>query len=301
MSTKPPGDIRARVEALAAQAKARREKEEAAAAPKKSAKKALTPDRQLKLELWPEEVRGVPNAALRTAMFTAGKERVFLKEWTPIASVQGIEISARGERLNQHDLDLWEQLLHLQRLQPIGARIEFTAHAMLKALGRPTGGSAHARLHNDLGRLLTSAIEVRWTAARRSFGGNLVSSYFRDEDTDRYVVTFNDDTFNLYAEGYTWIDPAERQSLGRNLIAKALHGLYTSHAKPFPYSVDMLWKLCAGSTKRNEFRRLLRVALDKLTEIGAIDSWRIDSGDLVHVQRKPSRSQIKHMVQRKSK
>ena len=55
----------------------------------KAQKKAAPPDRQLKLELWPEEVRGVPNAALRTAMFTAGKERVFLKEWTPIASVQG--------------------------------------------------------------------------------------------------------------------------------------------------------------------------------------------------------------------
>ena len=268
---------------------------------KASQRAVATPDRQLKLELWPEEVRGVPNAALRTAMFTAGKERVFLKEWTPIASVQGIEISARGERLNQHDLDLWEQLLHLQLLQPLGARIEFTAHAMLKALGRPTGGSSHARLHNDLGRLLTSAIEVRWIDSRRSFGGTLVSSYFRDEDTDRYVVTFNDETLNLYADGYTWIDPAQRQSLGRNLIAKALHGLYTSHAKPYPYSVDMLWKLCAGSTKRNEFRRLLRTALDKRKEIGAVDCWEIDSGDLVHVKRMPTQSQRKHLVRRKSK
>ena len=68
------------------------------AARKVAEAKKAAPDRQLKLELWPEEVRGVPNAALRTAMFTAGKERVFLKEWTPIASVQGIEISARGER-----------------------------------------------------------------------------------------------------------------------------------------------------------------------------------------------------------
>jgi hypothetical protein len=286
MSTKKPT-----LDEKLAAAKARGKKVVAKAAPAK----------QLMLELWPEEVRGVPNAALRTAMFTAGKERVFHKEWTPIASVQGIEISARGERLNQHDLDLWEQLLHLQRLQPLGSRIEFTAHAMLRTLGRPTGGSAHARLHNDLGRLLTSAIEVRWTATRRAFGGNLVSSYFRDEDTDRYVVSFNADTLNLYADGYTWIDPAERKSLGRNLIAKALHGLYTSHAKPYPYSVDMLWKLCAGSTKRNEFRRLLRVALDKLKEIGVINSWEIDEGDLVHVKRTPSQSQRKHLAQRSKK
>lgn len=130
---------------------------------KASQRAVATPDRQLKLELWPEEVRGVPNAALRTAMFTAGKERVFLKEWTPIASVQGIEISARGERLNQHDLDLWEQLLHLQRLQPLGARIEFTAHAMLKALGRPTGG---------LPMLACTTILVAYSPLRLRCGGS---------------------------------------------------------------------------------------------------------------------------------
>jgi hypothetical protein len=251
------------------------------------------------LPIWPEEVRGVPNAVLRGAIFAVSQERLFLKEWTPIAAVDGIEIRAKGERLNQHDLDLWEQLLHLQRESPLGARVEFTAHEMLRALDRPVGGSAHVRLDNDLGRLLTSATEIRWTETRQSFAGGLVSSYFKDEDSDRYVVTFNADTMHLYAQGHTWINADKRKSLGRNLIAKWLHGFYSTHAKPYSYSVDTLWRLSGSTALRNEFRRKLRTAFEKLLATGVIDNWEIDDSDLVHVRRTPTQSQRKHMAKAK--
>lgn len=259
----------------------------------------VVPVKQLMLPLWPEEVRGMPNAVLRGAIFAVSQERHYMKEWTPIAAVDGIEIRAKGERLNQHDLDLWEELLHLQRKAALGARVEFTAHGMLKALGRPVGGSAHARLDNDLGRLLTSATEIRWTATRQSFAGGLVSSYFKDEDSDRYVVTFNADTMQLYSQGHTWIDPKERKALGRNLIAKWLHGFYSTHAKPFAYSVETLWKLSGSTSIRKDFRRYLRAALVELEKLGAIDSWKLDADDLVHVKRTPSPSQRKHLAKSK--
>lgn len=272
--------------------------ERLAAAKARGKKPALkiVPVKQLMLPLWPEEVRGMPNAVLRGAIFAVSQERQYLKEWTPIAAVDGIEIRAKGERLNQHDLDLWEELLHLQRKAALGARVEFTAHSMLKALGRPVGGSAHARLDNDLGRLLTSATEIRWTATRQSFAGGLVSSYFKDEDSDRYVVTFNADTMQLYSQGHTWIDPKERKALGRNLIAKWLHGFYSTHAKPFAYSVETLWKLSGSTSIRKDFRRYLRAALAELEKIGAIDSWKLDADDLVHVKRTASPSQRKHLA-----
>lgn len=266
---------------------------------KKAVVKKATPAPQLMLPLWPEEVRGMPNAVLRGAIFAVSQERHYLKDWTPIAAVDGIEIRAKGERLNQHDLDLWEELLHLQRKAALGARVEFTAHGMLKALGRPVGGSAHARLDNDLGRLLTSATEIRWTATRQSFAGGLVSSYFKDEDSDRYVVTFNADTMQLYTQGHTWIDPKERKALGRNLIAKWLHGFYSTHAKPFSYSVETLWKLSGSTSSRKEFRRKMRSALDELKQLGSINNWEIDASDLVHVKRMPSPSQRKHLAKAK--
>lgn len=257
-----------------------------------------TASRQISLPLWPEEVRGVPNAVLRGAMFTVSKEREVLKELTPIASVDGIEIRYMGQRLNQVDLDLWEMLLHLQRLQPLGNRVEFTAHSMLKALGRGTSGADHEALNNGLARLIGSATEIKWVKERKAFAGALVSSFFRDDETGRYVVKFNQDMATLYGQGHTYIDWEQRQSLGQNSLAKWLHGFYTSHAAPFPYKVETLQKLCGSTVERlGDFRKLLRAALKKLVDIGAISDWEIDpETDLVAVNKKPSPTQRKHLA-----
>lgn len=256
---------------------------------------------QLMLPLWPEAVRGVPNSVLRGALFTVSQEREMFKELTPIAAVDGIEISVQNARLNQHDLDLFEMLLHVQREQPLGAPVHFTSHSLLKALGRGVGGKDHKDLMSDMARLIGSVVNIRWTAERKSFMGSLVERAYIDEDTDHWVVEFSRDLMTLYSQGHTWIDWEARKSLGRNSIAKWAHGFYTSHAKPFAYSVDTLWKLSGSTAKRNEFRRKLVTALDKLVELGAINSWEIDAGDLVHVKRTPTPSQRKHLALAKAK
>ncbi len=264
-------------------------------------KKKPEPDSQLMLPLWPEEVRGIPNAVLRGALFTVSQEREHFKVLTPVAAVDGIEIRVQNARLNQHDLDLFEMLLHLQRDQPLGGHVEFTAHSLLKALGRGTSGKHHEELANDLARIMGSVVEIKWLAERKAFMGALLESAFRDDDTGRWVISFNHDTMKLYGQGHTWIPWEERKALGRNNIAKWLHGFYTTHAKPYAYSVDKLWQLCGSSNERKFFRRQLRRALDELVAIGALDSWEIDADDLVRVQRKPSKSQQKHLATKPQK
>lgn len=83
------------------------------------------PNSQLALELWPERVRGVPNVALRGALFGVSKVRTTAKKRTLIAALSGIEIRFKGERFNQHDLDTWEMLLHLGRDQQLGDRVSY--------------------------------------------------------------------------------------------------------------------------------------------------------------------------------
>lgn len=123
---------------------------------------------QLALPTWPEKVRGVPNAVLRGALFTVGQDRAMFKELTPVATVDGIEISVMGPRLNQHDLDLFEMLLHGQRDLPLGAPVHFTARGLLKALGRGTSGKHHKELQNDMARLISSVIHIRWTDQKKA-------------------------------------------------------------------------------------------------------------------------------------
>lgn len=261
----------------------------------------LTPAaQQLALPLWPDAVRGVPNVVLRGALFTVSKERAMHKSLTTVAAVEGIEIRVQNARLNQQDLDLFEMLLHLQREQPLGDKVEFTAHALLKALGRPAGGSAHERLTNDLARLMGSIVEIKWIKERKAFIGALVESAFRDDETGRYVVRFNGDTMKLYGQGHTWIDWQQRQSLGQNNLAKWLHGFYNSHASPFSYKVETLRGLCGSASTLREFRRLLKAALAELAAIEAVQSWKIDvDSDLVTVVRMPSAAQRKHLARAK--
>lgn len=269
-------------------------------AAKKVAQKP-TKSEQLALPFWPAEVRGVPNAVLRGALFTVSQEREMFKELTPVAAVDGIEISVQNARLNQHDLDLFEMLLHVQREQPLGAPVHFTSHSLLKALGRGTSGQDHKELQNDMARLIGSVVKIHWTAERKTFMGSLVERAYIDEDTDHWVVEFSRDLMVMYSQGHTWINWEDRKALGRNLIAKWAHGFYTSHAKPFAYSLDYLWKLSASAAKRKEFRRKFGIALDKLVELGSIESWTIDANDLVHVKRRPTPSQRKHLALAKPK
>lgn len=259
--------------------------------------------KQLSLELWPDAVRGVPNAILRSALFGVSKDRQIHKTRTMVAAVEGYDIRFKGEMFNQTDLDLWEMLLHLARLQPLGTEVEFTAHSLLKVLGRGTGGKDHEDLKEQLMRLIGGAVEITWTKEQKAFAGALVSGYFRDDETGRYVVKFNKDMAKLYGMGYTNIDWEERQALGQDLLAKWLHGHYASHAAAYPYKVETLRTWSRSTTKRlSDFRTALRAALDKLAALRAIKSWKIDPvTDLVSVVTVPSKSQIKHLAKSKKR
>ncbi|PPK41023.1 TrfA protein [Trinickia symbiotica] len=266
------------------------------AAPPK--KEPATPAPQMTLDLWPDAVRGVPNAVLRGALFCVSQRRAWADREL-LAAVDGIEIRFKGQRFNQTDLDLWEMLVHLARTQPLGSRLDFTAHSMLQALGRGTGKTQHEQLHAELVRLKAGAVEITWTGEKKSFVGGLIGNVYRDHETNRYVVILDQRMMTLYADGYSYVDWGQRQALGTNSLAKWLHGFYTSHASPYPYKVDTIRSLCGSSTKALwEFRRLLKNALDELVRIGAIRRWHINDQDLVHVIRVPSVAQTRHLGKR---
>lgn len=259
-------------------------------------KKKLSPDNQLKLELWPDEVRGVPNAILRGALFGVGQERTVYKRRTLVAAVEGYEIRFKGEAFNQTDLDVLEGMLHVAMPHPLGKRVEFTVHSFLKALGRKTSGEQHEQFKEQVTRLIGGVIEITDTKAKVTFMGTLVSKAFREDESGRYVVIFDKDMLNLYEAGYSHIDWNQRMALGKSTLAKWLHGFYATHAKPYPYKVETLHNLCGSLDKSlRSFRQKLKKALDELIKVGAIEGWNIDQDDLVTVQRTPSKAQQKHL------
>lgn len=256
---------------------------------------ALPEPEEKQLPLWPEAVRGVPNAVLRCSLFAATHQRDVCRRRELLASTADVEVRFLGVRFNQVDLNVWEMLLHLARLQPLGSEVRFAAHALLKALGRPTGNSQHEQLKEEIARLAGGMVEVTWKGGRRSFGGTLISEYYRDEEAQRYVVVLKPEILELFDCGYSHVDWGQRRAL-KSSLAQWLHGMYSSHASPYPYKVATLRDLCGSSTKALwKFRQLLRAALNELVAVGCIKGWKIDTADLVHVDIVPSASQAKHI------
>lgn len=286
------GALAERVAKIQAMAKLKQEQAAPASADAPPAPASAT---VIQLPLWPEPTRGTPNAWLRGALFAAiqGKLRQALKREL-LATVDGIEIRFTGWQLDQSDMDVWETLVHLARMQAVGSRVEFSAYSILKALGRSTGTSDRNWLKDAFARLAGAVVEI--TAKNFTYFGSLLKGE-RDELTGRYSIELDAKILALYQAGWTQIEWDERSKLRRKPLALWLHGWYCSHAAPYPLAVATIQRL-SGSTNSQlaSFRRHLGKALDDLKAIGAVVSWEITPGDLVRVTRTPSPSQRRHLV-----
>lgn len=259
------------------------------------------PSKVVQLPLWPEAGRGVPNSTLRGALFAAiqGKGRRYMKREI-LASQRGIEIRFTGMQLDQSDLDVWEQALHLTRQHPLGTRCHFTARGFLKALGRADSGRRnHEWLKDVFARLVGCAVEI--THGRVTYVGNLLE-FVRDEKTGRYVLEVNPKIADLYTAGrWTSTDWEQRRRLRGKPLALWLHGFYASHADPYPLTVEYLRTLSGSRTKGiRAFKQNLVRALREIEGACAIRSFKIENG-LVHVEAMPSKSQEKHLSKQNTK
>lgn len=254
------------------------------------------PSNLVQLPLWPEPVRGVPNSILRSALFGAIKRgRRAFQQRVKKASVEGVLIIHTGPTLDQGDLDVWEQSMHLARTGGLGCRIQFTTYSFLKAIGRSTGGKDVEWLKGAFARLASSVVEIK--DGKRVYFGPMIHHGTRDDETGHYAIEINPAIAALYgADGWSQVEWEQRHALKRQPLAKWLHGFYTTHAKPYPMKVETLHRLCGSENNQLAgFRRELREALGKLE---AATDWKskIDDADLVNVEKKPSPSQARHLI-----
>ena len=265
----------------------------------------LPPTNVIKLPLWPDAVRAVPNGFLRSALFGAirrGARRYMQRE--RIAALDGIEIFYTGQRLDQGDLDVWEMLLHITRLQGLGNECRVKAYQLLKKLEKADTGGNREVLHIRLMRLKATAIEIE--QGRYGYAGSLIDEVYRDKETQEYVFRANPKLRALFEpDQFTQIDWAVRRQLDGQPLAQWLHGFYASHAKPYPVKVETLHRLCGSETGELwKFAQTLRKALDTVT--GVSESYGEGfhyaiRNDLVYVEKKAKGAQRRHLAKKASK
>ena len=290
-------DLLARIPEMQARAKQRAERAPLPGAP--------LPKNVVQLPLWPEPVRAVPNGFLRSALFGAirkGRRRYFKAE--QLAALDGIEIRYTGQRLDQGDLDVWESMLHAVRLQELGSQCRLTSYALLKLMRKTDTGKNRTTLHNRIERLVANAVTVK--QGRYTYIGGLIRFAAKDEETQEWVIELDEKLRPLFAgDQFTQIEWAVRHELNGQQIAQWLHGFYASHAKPFPFKVETLLKLCGSEdASATSGRQKLRKALDAVAEASAAHgegfSYEI-RGDLVHVEKQAKGAQRRHLAKKAAK
>lgn len=250
------------------------------------------------LPIWPEAVRGVPNAVLRSALFGAIKrgKRAF-QQRVKKASVEGVTVIHTGPQLDQADLDVWEQCLQLARTGGLGCSIQFSAGGFLKAIERSTGKSQHEWLKGAFARLSSSVVEV--ADGKRAYFGPMLIGGARDDESGHYVIEMNPKIVSLFGtDGWSSVEFEVRRALKKQPLGQWLHGFYSSHARPFPMRVETLHRLCGSEAQQmKHFRAELRDALNKLTEA---TGWthEIDGADLVHVLKRGTDTQERHLAKK---
>lgn len=239
----------------------------------------------VQLPLCFEDFRATPNSFIRSALFSAvqSKDRVQMKQ-VVLESQNGITVNYTGEQLNQEDLTVWQALVNLAKIEPLGNSCTFSAHSLLKAMDTSTGGDQHTQLDNAIRRLNACSVEI--THDNKVYFGNLVVSGVKNKLTKFYSIRLNPDLIRLFGDSqWTAIDWQQRLVLRRKPLSQALHAYYSSHKTPVDVTISFLQKLTGSRNKDNaSFKRQCRQALENLVAIGFLQEFRFKR-DLVCVKR----------------
>jgi hypothetical protein len=210
---------------------------------------------------WAEAMRACPLTMLRSALFGVVRRgrRQYLND-VEIAAWPGVSIRYKGERLDQADLDVWMQAVHLFRHSGLGSRLHLSAHSFLKAIDRATGNLNHQWLRKSFTRMIACAVIIK--VGRYSYAGNLVHEFWLDEETSKYVLSINPHLAALFADGYSLIEWEQRQALGNKDLAKWLLGYISTHQatvlKPHRIGLDKLQRLCGAEMRNKDFKYWIR-------------------------------------------
>ena len=240
-------------------------------------------------------LRASPNCVGRSALFGVVRKgpRPVLEN-TPLESWADTEIFYSGERLDQGDHDVWMQLLHLHRGQPLGQRVVFVGREFLQGIGRSTGGNDFAWLNRSLRRMWRAGFKIIKTCPhsgeRRILATSLIGSFGVDEASGHYYVQLDLDTLALFEDGYTHVAWGVRAQL-RGQLTRWLQVYVGTHRGEHAVGLERLRALCnSGTSDLRKFRYQVRQAMPQLEELGEVARWEITPYDALYFAR-PSRRQ----------
>lgn len=276
-------------------------KKQAAKTDKKDQSEKAQSSELVQLDFWDDGRRAAPNAVFRSALFPAlnNQTRTFVKK-KKLFSVEGVDVIFTGEQFDQSDLDVYLELLNLARPFPLGTLIKFSAHGVLKSLGRSVGATAYDWLHMVITRMTGGVVDI--TDHKKRYFGSLLDGGTRNNKTQEYEIILNPKFAVLFGFGmWATIDHAQRQAIGRNQTAKSLHSYYESHATPDFHKICTLAGIAGVKGKNKKTTVIKAHEVLKSEKVGYLKDYEIN-GDMLKANKvKHTKGQLQHLAKKAAK
>lgn len=229
-----------------------------------------------------EAMRICPYVFLRSAVFgiaEKGKRKYF--DDALLASTSEFTARFTGLQLDQTDLDVWLELVHLLRYLPVGSTVTTSHLDLLTMLGKADSGQNRQALQRQITRLQEATVNV--CKASGSYVGGLISTVACGKTL---TIRLDPRIVELFAgKRFTRMQHAVRGEL--TPLGKWLYGYFSTHIQPPPIRVDEIKRLCgSNATDLNAFRYSLQSTLKQLKRAcdgsDEIFNWRIDRRGVLH-------------------
>ncbi len=210
----------------------------------------------------------------------------YVREKALTTMARGKIIYFTGELLDQWDLDVLMHCAAQTSLAPNKSRqLQLNPAELLRALGLRNDLRNRRRVYASLIRIHASAISI--AGDDYCYMTGLVNRLLVDRVRDLCLLEVNADVVaSLRRTPQTDMNVRDRYTLGRNGLAKWLHGVLLVFRGGFSANMDCLRRLAgAPDTVEHVFNSRIAKALEQLQHSGFIEEWELEQDVLRVVAR----------------
>lgn len=218
---------------------------------------------------------------LLSDLFTTGymEAQGFVRDKPLTTLARGKQFHYTGEIFDQWDLDV---LMHCARHTHLAAEgaalLRLDPARLLRSLNLRNDSRNREKVFASLQRLHSGQLEIR--GARYRYLTRLINRVLLDERNRACLLEVNADLVASLRQGQqAAMEIRDRFSLGRNGMAKWMHGALMVFKGGFSAQLDCLHKLCGSSARTpKSFSLTANKALELLAAAGIVDSWNMENG-----------------------
>ncbi|MFV3384651.1 plasmid replication initiator TrfA [Pseudomonas sp. NY15364] len=233
-------------------------------------------------------MRAMPNHIARSSLFAPlARGRKIQHKNTVLVSRRDAVIKYSGEQLDEAKSDVWLHAMHEAiKHGPLGETITLNRAAFLRAIGRDTGSTQYAWLHQAMLELSFGMITIEATKAGvnklqigRTRALHLIEGFDYDDELEAYTYRIDPRWGELYSNReFALIHWDKRLQISQGQdMAKAIQRLVATSADiEQRYSLDWLKAKLLYTSPTRKFRGALLSALEELERLEIIADARLE-------------------------